>query len=141
VALPLLRPPRAAQPPERGRARDRLLDAITSVGVSEAVTQRLRAEEAELVEMRGKLTALAHSGSPKRLPAIDVEALVADLRSSGPSRRKDPVAARDALHRMVESVVLKPVGDEYEATLAFRNSTATIAGGRVGANGSCGGRI
>ena len=109
---------------------------------SEAAERRLKAEEAKLVEMRGKLTALARSGKPKQLPAINVEALITDLRSLRTLTEKDPAAARDALHRVVESVVLKPVGDEYEATLAFRNRTAAIAGGRsVGDKVSCGGRI
>jgi hypothetical protein len=42
---------------------------------------------------------------------------------------------------VVESVVLKPVGDEYEATLALRNSMAALAGGHVGGKSGCGGRI
>jgi hypothetical protein len=54
---------------------------------------------------------------------------------------KDPAAARESLQRVVESMVLKPVGDEYEATLALRNSTAAIAGGRGGDKNGCGGRI
>jgi hypothetical protein len=45
------------------------------------------------------------------------------------------------LQRALESAVLRPVGNEYEATLAFRSSTATIAGGRVGDNESCRGPI
>ena len=120
---------------------ERLLDTITNVGVSEAATRRLKTEEAKLVEMRGKLTALARSGKPKALPAINVETLIADLRSLRTLTEKNPAAARESLLRVVESVVLKPVGDEYEATLALRNSTAAIAGGRVGDKSGCGGRI
>jgi len=45
-------------------------------------------------------------------------------------KAEDPAAARQALLQVVESVTLKPAGDEYEATLAFRNTTAAIAGGR-----------
>lgn len=124
---------------------ERLLDTITSIGVSEAATRRLKTEEAKLVALRGKLTSLARSGRRKQSPAINVEALIADLRSLRTLSEKDPAAARDALHQVVESVVLKPVGDEYEATLAFKNRTAALAGGRfvrsVGDNGSCGGWI
>lgn len=120
---------------------ERLVDALTRVEVSESVTRRLKTEEAKLVEMRGRLTALARSGKPKELPAINVETLIADLRSLRTLTEKDPAAAREALQGVVESVVLKPVGDEYEATLAFKNSTAAIAGGRVGDNSGCGGRI
>ncbi|WP_243336665.1 recombinase family protein [Anaeromyxobacter soli] len=124
------------------RKVDRLLDALLGdLKGSEGVNKRLKAEEAKLVEMRGKLTALARTGRPRQPPVISIDALVADLRSLGTLTEKDPTAARDALHRVVESVTLKPVGDEYEATLAFRNTTAAIAGGRVGAKGSCGGRI
>jgi site-specific DNA recombinase len=126
------------------RKVERLLDALVGDDLkdSDGVKRRLKAEEAKLVEMRGKLTALARSGKPKQLPAINVEALIADLRSLRTLTEKEPAAARDALHRVVESVVLKPVGDEYEATLAFRNRTAAIAGGRsVGDKVSCGGRI
>ena len=97
---------------------------------SEAVERRLKAEEAKLVEARAKLTAVARSGRPKEPPAIQVDALVADLRSLRTLSEKDPAAARQALLQVVESVTLKPAGDEYEATLAFRNTTAAIAGGR-----------
>ncbi len=123
----------------QNRKVERLLDTIMSVGFSEVLSKRVKAEEAKLVEMRGKLTALTRSGRPKAPPVINVDTLIADLRSLRTLREKDPAAARDALHRVVESVVLEPVGDEYEATLAFRNSTAAIAGGRVGDNYSCGG--
>lgn len=123
------------------RKVERLLDTIMSVGVSETASRRLKTEEAKLVEMRGKLTALVRCGRPKDPPAINTDALIADLRSLRTLTEKNPAAARGALHRVVESVTLKPVGDEYEATLAFRNTTAAIAGGRVGDNGSCGGRI
>jgi DNA invertase Pin-like site-specific DNA recombinase len=120
---------------------ERLLDIITSVGVSEAATRRLKSEEAKLVEMRGNLTALGRSGKPKPPPAINVETLIADLRSLRTLTQKDPAAARESLARKVESVVLKPVGEEYEATLAFRNSMAALAGGHVGDKSGCGGRI
>ncbi len=70
-----------------------------------------------------------------------METLVADLRSLRTLSEKNPVAAREALMRVVESVVLKPADDEYEATLAIRKTTAALAGGRVGDNESCGGRI
>jgi hypothetical protein len=120
---------------------ERLLDTITNVGISEAATRRLKFEEAKLIDMRGRLAALTRSAKPKELPAISVEGLVADLRSLHTLTEKNPAAARDALQRVVASVVLKPVGDEYEATLAFRNSTAALASGRVGDNVSCGGRI
>ena len=106
---------------------------------SEAAERRLKTEEAKLVEMRGKLTSLTPSGRPKPPPVINVETLVADLRSLRTLTEKDPAAARDALHRVVESVVLRPVGGEYEATLAFKTSTAAIAGGRVGDKSGCGG--
>jgi hypothetical protein len=120
---------------------DRLVDALTRVEVSESVIRRLKTEVAKLVEMRGKLTALAGSGRPKELPAISAETLIADLRSLRTLTEKDPAAARESLQRVVESMVLKPVGDEYEATLALRNSTAAIAGGRGGDKNGCGGRI
>jgi hypothetical protein len=129
----------AADVKAQEKKAERLLDTITNVGVSEAATRRLKTEEAKLVEMRGKLTALARSGKPKALPAINVETLIADLRSLRTLTEKDPAAARESLLRVVESVVLTPVGDEYEATLALRNSTAAIAGGRVGDKVGCGG--
>jgi len=119
----------------------RLVEALTSVGVPEAVTERLKVEEAKLIEIRAKRATLARTGKPKGLPAINVETLVADLRSLKTLSEKDPAAARESLHRVVESVVLKPAGDEYEATLALRNYTAAIAGGRVGDKVGCGGAI
>jgi len=123
------------------RKVERLVDALTSADESEFIVQRLKAEEAKLTAMRGKLTALARSTKPRKLPAIDVEDLIRDLRSLKTLTEKDPVAAREALRSVVESVVLKPVGDEYEATLAFKKSTTALAGGRVLENSDCGGRI
>jgi hypothetical protein len=89
----------------------RLLDTITNIGSSEAATRRLKTEEAKLIDMRGRLAALTRSAKPKELPVISVEGLVADLRSLRTLTEKDPAAARDAIHRVVESVVLKPAGD------------------------------
>ena len=74
-------------------------------------------------------------------PAINVEALVADLRSLKSLSEKDPVAARESLRRVVETVVLTPVEGEYEATLSPTNYSAALAGGLVGDKGGCGGRI
>ena len=118
---------------------ERLVDGLANVGASESVTKRLKAEEARLVELRGKLATLARRPKPKKPPAIDVEALIADLRSLRTLTERDPAAARESLLRVVESVVLKPVGDEYEATLALRNSTAALAGGHLGDKVGCGG--
>jgi hypothetical protein len=56
------------------------------------------------------------SRAAKAPPVINVEALVADLRSLRTLSEKDPVAAREALQRVVESVTLNPVGDEYGHT-------------------------
>jgi site-specific DNA recombinase len=131
----------AAEVTAQEKKVERLLDTIMNLGVSEATTRRLKAEEAKLIELRGKLTALARSAKPKKLPAIDVEDLIRDLRSLRTLSEKDPAAARESLQRVVESVVLKPVGNEYEATLALRNYTAAIAGGRVGDKSGCGGGI
>ncbi len=120
---------------------DRLVDTLLTIKDSEAITKRLKAEETKLVEMRGKLAILVRARKPEKVPAIDVEALVADLRSAQSLAEKKPAAAREALQRVVESVVLKPVPDTYEATLTLKNRTAAIAGGRVGDNYGCGGRI
>jgi len=42
---------------------------------------RPKTEKAKLAEKSEKLAALARSGKPKELPAIDVESLINDLRS------------------------------------------------------------
>ena len=52
--------------------------------------------------MRGKLAARTRSGKPKKLPAINVETLIADLRSLRSLNEKDPAAARESLLRVVE---------------------------------------
>jgi len=76
---------------------ERLLDTIMNLGVSEATTRRLKAE-AKLVELRGKLTALARSAKPKKVPAIDVEtrgpAVSSDLVREGPGLRLGVPPAR-----------------------------------------------
>jgi DNA invertase Pin-like site-specific DNA recombinase len=120
---------------------DRLVESLASVGVSDAVTKRLKAEESKLVELRAKRVALSQADRPKRLPAINVDALVADLRSLKTLSEMDPAAARESLQRVVESVVLKPVEGEYEATLSFTNYVAALAGGHVGDKSGCGGAI
>ena len=60
---------------------------------------------------------------------------------AGAPVREGPAAARESLQRVVESVVLKPVEGEYEATLAISNYAAALAGGRVGDKSGCGARI
>jgi hypothetical protein len=106
---------------------ERLVEALANVGVSEALTKRLSTEDTELADLRSKLAMLTPTTRPKPPPVIDTDAVVEDLRSLRTLTTRDPAGAKDTLHAIVESVVLRPAGTEYEATLAFRNSTPSRA--------------
>ena len=76
---------------------------------------------------------------------LNVEKLVASVRSVEAMMETDPLQAREGLRQVVESVVLDPNGPDgdYQAAVTLRSETAALAGGRpkVSAKLSCGDRI
>ena len=92
--------------------------------------------------MRGLRQQLAATVQRQPAPGekLDVVRVVAVMRNLADVAASDPIEARRVMAEVVESVVLRFTDDGSEAEVTLKNETATIAGGRLGAESDgCGG--
>ncbi|ABC82106.1 recombinase family protein [Anaeromyxobacter dehalogenans] len=120
---------------------EKVADALARIGFSDTLARRLQNEEAKLRELRAQLTRAAPA--PKR-PAVSVRQVLAALEGLDDLAKRHPAQARAGLQSVVESVTLTPEAESgrVRATLQLKSETATLVGGRLGAESTgCGGRI
>jgi site-specific DNA recombinase len=123
---------------------EKVTEAIATVGHSDTLLAKLRAEETKLAEARAKLASLAaDQAEPEERPdPAQVRRQFEDLSAL---LDRAPERARDAARRLLTDIILTPAmeNDEqvYEAVGGVKTSSAAHLGGRVLVNDGCGGRI
>lgn len=122
----------------------RLVDAIISVGHSDAITARLRAAEAEKAQLASQLAATAPQISPEELSAGAIaryKRMMVDLQARLESLA-DRERTREMLKAMLGQVTL--IHDAEGVAWAEMENPAELllaAGGIDASNRGCGGRI
>lgn len=119
---------------------EKTLSALIDLGVSEAGRARLAAEEDKLRDLRRQLASV--STPPARRIVVDLQQVAQAFQDIEALVLVDPLAARARLARYLDPVVLTPVEEDGETHYVFdislKNSTATLAGGRVLGQIGCG---
>ena len=72
---------------------------------------------------------------------LDVAKVAAVMRNLSDVAATDPAEARRLMAEVVESAVLRCMPEGPEAEVTLKNTTASIAGGRVLAKSGCGGAM
>lgn len=125
---------------------DRVAEAVLEEGLSDALKTLLKREEGKLRDLRGRL---ATTAPPKRAqgtqPPLEVEKLLQTLRNIETIMDENPLAARQAVQRVVDSVLLNPNGadGEYQAEVTLKEERPVLSSAVPSFAGklSCGDRI
>ena len=110
------------------REIERLVDGLVSVGVSPALTDRLKQAEAEKVTLQlctSALTAVVHAPSVSELTA-GYRQLVADLDTA---LKENVLEAREILRDLMGAIVIRPEGREIWADIKQNPAAACAASG------------
>ncbi|MEH6564604.1 MAG: recombinase family protein [Halopseudomonas sp.] len=115
----------------------RLVDAISRIGLSAAIEQRIRQAERELRTLEAEIEQAQRSSTKLGDIKGEFKALLLDLNTS---LQASPMEARRAMSEILGSVNLELKGREIWAQIAT-GPALQIAVGADGCNGGCGGRI